>query len=88
MSACKVLKGGFVVWQEEDVVRRWAADINEAVNINSVRPKMLLVFLNPFGGSGRAPTVWAQDAAPILNKAGVLTDTVGSVSPTYQPAVS
>ncbi|BDA50250.1 Ceramide kinase [Coccomyxa sp. Obi] len=69
--------------QEEDVVRRWAADINEAVNINSVRPKTLLVFLNPFGGSGRAPAVWARDAAPILSKAGVRCKVVVTERPLH-----
>ncbi|EIE23262.1 hypothetical protein COCSUDRAFT_66245 [Coccomyxa subellipsoidea C-169] len=67
--------------QDEDLVRRWAADINEAVGTSSKRPRSLLVLLNPFGGSGRAPTVWERDASPLLSKAGVLC----SVTVTTRP---
>jgi hypothetical protein len=56
--------------QDEDQVRKWAADINEAVGVCNGRPRTLLAFLNPYGGSGRAPAVWEGDASPILTKAG------------------
>lgn len=63
--------------QDEDQVRKWAADINEAVGVCSGRPRTLLAFLNPYGGSGRAPAVWEGDACPILTKAGThLLDSV------------
>ncbi|KAK9903549.1 hypothetical protein WJX75_008659 [Coccomyxa subellipsoidea] len=57
--------------EDEDQVRKWAADINEAVGVCNGRPRTLLAFLNPYGGSGRAPAVWDGDASPILTKAGV-----------------
>jgi hypothetical protein len=58
--------------QDGDMVKIWADDISVAMYGNSERPRTLLVFLNPFSGSGCAQRVWDREAFPILSKAGAL----------------
>ena len=58
------------LFQDEEQVKQWAARIDGAARANQERPHALLVFINPWGGCGRAPHVWAKEAAPIFKLAG------------------
>ena len=40
------------------------------------RPKRLLVFINPFGGVGKAEKVFSEKVKPLFDLAGVACDVV------------
>jgi hypothetical protein len=48
----------------------WTAAVQSSIRKSADRPRSLLVFLNPFGGSRQAQAVWDKVARPIMLLAG------------------
>ena len=44
--------------------------------VSEGRPKRLLVFINPFGGVGKAEKVFSEKVKPLFDLAGVACDVV------------
>ncbi|XP_062605315.1 ceramide kinase-like [Saccostrea cucullata] len=63
--------------QGENICRTWVDKIEEALS-NPVlkRPRSLLVFINPFGGKRRAPRVYEESVAPLLDLAKIKTHVI------------
>ena len=56
---------------DHDLINWWYTSLLTIVNPNQSRPKHLLVFINPYGGHGRAKQIWESKIAGILKTAGV-----------------
>lgn len=41
------------------------------------RPKSLLVYINPFGGTRRGKRIYEQKVAPMFRRAGISADVIG-----------
>jgi diacylglycerol kinase family enzyme len=55
----------------EGMLQDWLARINAAIAAQPRRPRRLLVFVNPFGGSRRAAQIWRSTVRPVFDKAGI-----------------
>ena len=53
------------------VVREWCRSLQSLVTSLVTRPRTLLVFINPFGGRGRATQTWEEKILPIFELAGI-----------------
>lgn len=60
----------------EGVLREWLQRINAAIAQQPRRPRRLLVFCNPFGGSRRARQIWESVVRPVFDKAGIKSSAV------------
>lgn len=43
----------------------------------AIRPKSLLVYINPYGGKQRGKRIYEQKVAPIFSRASISTDVIG-----------
>lgn len=43
----------------------------------AIRPKCLLVYINPYGGKHRGKRIYEQKVAPIFSRASIYTDVIG-----------
>lgn len=60
----------------EGLLDEWLQRISAAVAQQARRPRRLLVFLNPFGGSRRARQIWENVVRPVFDKAGIKSSAV------------
>ncbi|KAL4433742.1 hypothetical protein ABPG75_000183 [Micractinium tetrahymenae] len=60
----------------EGVLDEWQQRISAAVAREPRRPRRLLVFVNPFGGSRRAAQIWQNVVKPVFDKAGIKSSAV------------
>ena len=59
------------------IIAAWRSKLEECLlNISRDRPKKLLIFVNPFGGSGQGKTIFYSQVAPLLRLSGVKFDVV------------
>ena len=66
-----------------DQVNEWSYAINHAVSLNQERPKNLLVFINPYSGSGASSKVWSEVVQPVFSKARVKSTLVETEHPDH-----
>ncbi len=76
--------------RDHRVLRHWEAVLRAAAargegegGLEGSRPKRLLVFVNPFGGRGRAQETYERKAAPVFRAAGVDCDAVRTRGPDH-----
>ena len=75
-NTCKIKKLSFY-HPDPQVVAVWRDRLEQAVLKCSVdRPKKLLIFVNPFGGRGKAKNIFDSKVAPLLRLCGVRHDVV------------
>lgn len=43
----------------------------------AIRPKHLLVYINPYGGKHHGKRIYEQKVAPIFSRASISTDVIG-----------
>ena len=60
-----------ILWQDGALVREWAEKIWANLQRQQLRPRRLLVLLNPFGGAQRARQIWATRVQPIFDRSGI-----------------
>lgn len=60
----------------EGVLDEWQQRISAAAAREPRRPRRLLVFVNPFGGSRRAAQIWRNVVKPVFDKAGIKSSAV------------
>lgn len=60
----------------EGILDDWQQRISTAVGREPRRPRRLLVFVNPFGGSRRAAQIWQNVVKPVFDKAGIKSSAV------------
>jgi len=56
---------------DSDIINWWNTTLLTVVNPKQSRPKSLLVFINPFGGHGKAKQIWESQIANIFKIAGI-----------------
>ena len=56
---------------DSDIINWWNTTLLTVVNPKQSRPKSLLVFINPFGGHGKAKLIWESQIAKIFKIAGI-----------------
>jgi len=61
---------------DSDVINGWSSVIQSKVSALTSRPKKLLVFINPFGGKGKAKKLWENKLSTIFNLAGISTEVI------------
>ena len=62
---------------EHHIIAGWRSKLEECLlNVSRDRPKKLLIFVNPFGGSGQGKTIFYSQVAPLLRLSGVKFDVV------------
>ncbi|XP_066525724.1 ceramide kinase [Hoplias malabaricus] len=55
---------------------QWVQTIREQLALLTIRPKRLLVYINPFGGKQRGKRIYEQKVAPIFSRASISTDVI------------
>lgn len=55
---------------------QWVQAIREQLALFTVRPKRLLVYINPFGGKHRGRRIYEKKVAPIFSRASISTDVI------------
>lgn len=58
----------FMTSSERD---EWYTLLSEAIKVLPNRPKQLIVFVNPFGGKGKASSIWEKQVEPFFKLTGV-----------------
>lgn len=60
----------------EGTLREWLQRVQAAIAQQARRPRRLLVFVNPFGGSRRGVKIWETTVRPVFDKAGIASHAV------------
>ncbi|KAI5094134.1 ceramide kinase isoform X1 [Silurus meridionalis] len=55
---------------------QWVQAIREQLSLLTIRPKRLLVYINPYGGKHRGKRIYEQKVAPIFSRASISTDVI------------
>ncbi|KAI4893842.1 hypothetical protein NFI96_024802 [Prochilodus magdalenae] len=55
---------------------QWVQAIREQLALLTIRPKRLLVYINPYGGKQRGKRIYEQKVAPIFSRASISTDVI------------
>ncbi|KAL7827876.1 hypothetical protein AOLI_G00310280 [Acnodon oligacanthus] len=55
---------------------QWVQAIREQLALLTIRPKRLLVYINPHGGKQRGKRIYEQKVAPIFSRASITTDVI------------
>ena len=77
------------LWHEnQSELTKWERCLNSAANpYLTDRPKRLLVFVNPYGGKGKANKVYKTKAEPVFKAAGIECRVVETQSATHASQV-
>ncbi|KAM4696069.1 ceramide kinase-like [Rhinophrynus dorsalis] len=63
--------------QNSQVAHEWVNSLEEKIKqTGAQRPKRLLVFINPFGGRGKASKIYSTKVCPLFQLAGIETDVI------------
>ncbi|KAL6459897.1 hypothetical protein MHYP_G00316560 [Metynnis hypsauchen] len=55
---------------------QWVQAIREQLTLLTIRPKRLLVYINPHGGKQRGKRIYEQKVAPIFSRASITADVI------------
>ncbi|XP_027007256.2 ceramide kinase isoform X1 [Tachysurus fulvidraco] len=55
---------------------QWVQAIREQLSLLTIRPKRLLVYINPYGGKHQGKRIYEQKVAPIFSRASISTDVI------------
>ncbi|TSK13170.1 Ceramide kinase [Bagarius yarrelli] len=55
---------------------QWVQAIREQLSLLTIRPKSLLVYINPYGGKHHGKRIYEQKVAPIFSRASIFTDVI------------
>ncbi|XP_060759042.1 ceramide kinase [Neoarius graeffei] len=55
---------------------QWVQAIREQLSLLTIRPKRLLVYINPYGGKHHGKRIYEQKVAPIFSRASISTDVI------------
>jgi len=61
---------------DSEVIKQWERSIQDQLIKQSSRPKNLLVFINPFGGRGKATSLWESRILPVFQLAGIQSQVI------------
>ncbi|XP_064473230.1 ceramide kinase-like [Ornithodoros turicata] len=67
-----LLKGGPT---DHNLIREWVTVLQRLI-AQLDRPRRLIVFVNPFGGRKKAPSIYLRKVAPIFKLAGISTEVI------------
>lgn len=60
----------------QGLCEQWVQLINEQLSLLSNRPKSLLVYINPYGGTQSGKRIYEQKVAPLFRRACISTDVI------------
>ncbi|XP_052347699.1 ceramide kinase isoform X2 [Oncorhynchus keta] len=72
-------------WRCKDIIfhcsdeaqrQQWVQTINYQLSLLSIRPKRLLVYINPYSGKQRGKWIYEQRVAPLFSRASISTDVI------------
>uniref|UniRef100_A0A8C8J9G7 DAGKc domain-containing protein n=1 Tax=Oncorhynchus tshawytscha TaxID=74940 RepID=A0A8C8J9G7_ONCTS len=72
-------------WRYKDIIfhcldeaqrQQWVQTINNQLSLLSIRPKRLLVYINPYSGKQRGKWIYEQRVAPLFSRASISTDVI------------
>ncbi|XP_020308174.2 ceramide kinase isoform X1 [Oncorhynchus kisutch] len=72
-------------WRCKDIIfhcldeaqrQQWVQTINNQLSLLSIRPKRLLVYINPYSGKQRGKWIYEQRVAPLFSRASISTDVI------------
>ncbi|MCJ8743263.1 hypothetical protein PDJAM_G00091850 [Pangasius djambal] len=55
---------------------QWVQAIREQLSLLTIRPKRLLVYINPYGGKHHGKRIYEQKVAPVFSRASISTDVI------------
>ena len=61
---------------DTEVISWWFTSLTSLLNPTNNRPSRLLVFINPFGGHGRAKQIWENNVASVFQIAGITSKVI------------
>uniref|UniRef100_A0A674B6H7 Ceramide kinase n=1 Tax=Salmo trutta TaxID=8032 RepID=A0A674B6H7_SALTR len=61
---------------DEAQCQQWVQTINNQLSLLSIRPKRLLVYINPYSGKQRGKWIYEQRVAPLFSRASISTDVI------------
>ena len=62
---------------DEILCNQWIQALKELLEMQTCRPKQLLVYINPYGGKRQGKRIYEQKVAPLFSLASISTDVVG-----------
>ncbi|XP_029471656.1 ceramide kinase [Rhinatrema bivittatum] len=64
-------------WCKNEQLRyQWVQAIKERLELQTSRPKHLLVYINPYGGKQQGKQIYEQKVAPLFSLASITTDVI------------
>ncbi|NP_001026511.2 ceramide kinase [Gallus gallus] len=61
---------------DEILCNQWIQALKELLEMQTCRPKQLLVYINPYGGKRQGKRIYEQKVAPLFSLASISTDVV------------
>nr|XP_033815013.1 ceramide kinase isoform X2 [Geotrypetes seraphini] len=62
--------------KDEELCHQWIQAIKELLELQTSRPKHLLVYINPYGGKQQGKQIYEQKVAPLFSLASITTDVI------------
>ncbi|KGL81791.1 Ceramide kinase, partial [Tinamus guttatus] len=59
---------------DEQLCNQWIQALKELLELQTARPKHLLVYINPYGGKRQGKRIYEQKVAPLFSLASISTD--------------
>lgn len=61
---------------DEQLCSQWIQALKDELDLQTSRPKHLLVYINPFGGKRQGKRIYEQKVAPLFSLASISTDVI------------
>uniref|UniRef100_A0A8D0HP51 Ceramide kinase n=1 Tax=Sphenodon punctatus TaxID=8508 RepID=A0A8D0HP51_SPHPU len=61
---------------DEQLCNQWINSLKELLDLQTSRPKHLLVYINPYGGKQKGKRIYEQKVAPLFSLASISTDVI------------
>ncbi|XP_030072275.1 ceramide kinase isoform X2 [Microcaecilia unicolor] len=62
--------------KDEELCHQWIQAIKKLLELQTSRPKHLLVYINPYGGKQQGKQIYEQKVAPLFSLASITTDVI------------